>query len=600
MRGRRERRGREPRREKPRRARGQRAQRPERTRRPSRGVVCAGRRGLELRAHPDEGALAAPLREPRDLAAGDVVALHFERGRVQAGARLGRVGDPDLDFAALRELHGLPERFPAACLAELDALAGDWADAGERLDLRALPFVTIDPERARDHDDAVFVEREGAGFRLWVAIADVSHYVPAGSALDREARARANSVYLPERVVPMLPERLSGELCSLRPNEDRLVLAVELFVTADGVPQRRRVAAAWIRSRARLAYGQAAAWMAGAPGAAPALAASLSALAAAGRSLRERRLAEGSLDLDLGEPEPELDARGRVVAIRPAARTEAHRAIEEAMLAANRVVAELLVTAGRPALHRVHEPPDPRELASLEPVLAGLGLWSGRLRRAPGPEDLPGLAAAARERGLRAVQALLVRSLRQAHYADRPLGHFALGFEHYLHFTSPIRRYADLAVHRAVKALLAGERAPRGRGDARLAELAEHLSLRERAVAKAEWQALDWKRAALLLPAVGRAFEGRVSGVAPAGLFVTLDAVCGDGLVPFRSLPGRAHLDLRRMQIGVGRARISLGDAVSVRLVGVDPARGRFRLALAGPHSEAAGSRRAARRSHSG
>jgi ribonuclease R len=561
-------------------------------------MVVAARRGFELRAHPDDGSLRAPLQRAPELAAGDVVALHFERGgRVRAGARLGRVGDPDLDFAALRELHALPERFPAACLAELDALAEGWAEPGERLDLRALPFVTIDPERARDHDDAVCVEPEGRGFRLWVAIADVSHYVPAGSALDREARARGNSVYLPERVVPMLPERLSGDLCSLRPHRDRLALAVELFVTPDGVPERRRVAAVWIRSRARLAYGQAAAWMAGAPGADAAFAASLRALAAAARSLRERRLAEGSLDLDLGEPEPELDAAGRVVAIRPAARTEAHRAIEEAMLAANRVVAELLVTANRPALHRVHEPPDPRELAGLEPVLAGLGLWPGRLRRAPGPEDLPGLAAAARERGLRAVQSLLVRSLRQAHYAERPLGHFALAFEHYLHFTSPIRRYADLAVHRALKALLAGERAPREAG---LAELAEHLSLRERAAAQAEWQALDWKRAALLLPAIGRVFEGRVSGVAPAGLFVTLDDVCGDGLVPFRSLPGRAHLDMRRMQVGVGRERLSLGDVVSVRLVGVDPARGRFRLALAGPHSEATGSRRAARRSHSG
>jgi ribonuclease R len=561
-----------------------------------RGVVRQGRRGLELRAHPDDGSLRAALHRAAPLAPGDVVALRFEGGgRVRPGARLGRVGDPDLDFAALSDAFGLPERFPAACLRELDALAEDGAGALPRLDLRPLPFVTIDPARARDHDDAVFAEPEGAGFRLWVAIADVSHYVPAGSALDREARARGNSVYLPDRVVPMLPPRLSGDLCSLVPDEDRPALAVEVFVDADGAPQRRRVAAAWIRSRARLAYERAAAWMAGEPGADAGLSASLGALAAAARRLRERRVADGSLDLELIEPEPEVDAAGRVVAIRPAARTEAHRAIEEAMLAVNRGVAALLVEAGRPTLHRVHEPPDPRELAGLEPVLATLGLWPGRLRRAPGPEDLPELAEAARERGLRAVQALLVRSMRQARYAERPLGHFALAFEHYLHFTSPIRRYADLVVHRAVKALLARERPPRAAG---LADLAEHLSLRERAAAKAEYQALDWKRAALLLPRVGQLFDGRVSGVAAPGLFVTLDAVCGDGLVPLGSLPRHAHLDLRRMRLTLGRTRVALGDAVRVRLVGVDPGRGRFRLALAG-YSEEERSAGRARRSHS-
>ena len=336
--------------------------------------------------------------------------------------------------------------------------------------------------------------------------------------------------------------------------------------------------------------------MAGEGGADAAFAASLAALGAAARRLRERRLRDGSLDLDLVEAEPVVDADGRVVAIGRAARTDAHRAIEEAMLAANRVVAELLVEAGRPALHRVHEPPDPRELAGLEPVLAALGFWPARLRRAPGPEDLPGLVEAAREsQAPAAVHALLVSAMRQARYADAPLGHFALGFARYLHFTSPIRRYADLVVHRALKALLAGERAPR----TPLAELAEHLSLRERASAQAEYQALDWKRAALLLPRVGQLFEGRVSAVAKPGVFVTLDAVFGDGLVPLRSLPRRAHLDLRRMSVSIGRERIRLGDPVRVRLAGVDPGRGRLRLALAA-HSEAEPSAPRARRSHSG
>jgi len=598
MRGKRERRGRRPERQAQRRGRlGAHRRRAEPKQRPARGVVCASRRGLELRGHPDDGSLRAALRGRGDLTAGDVVALRFEgRGRVVAGARLGRIGDPDLDFEALCDAHGLPRRFPAACLRELEAIPEPDAHEAGRLDLRALPLVTIDPSRARDHDDAVFAEPADDGFRLWVAIADVSHYVAAGSALDREARARGNSVYLPDRVIPMLPERLSGDLCSLRPEQDRLALAVELHVDADGEPQSRRFASAWIRSRARLAYEQAAALMEGGGEADAPVRASLTALAAAAQRLRERRVARGSLDLDLVEAEPVVDAEGRVTSIRRAARTVAHRAIEEAMLAANRVVAERLVEADWPALHRVHEPPDPREIAGLEPVLASLGLWPGRLRRAPATADLPAVVEAARERATpSAVHALLVRAMRQARYADVPAGHFALGFDRYLHFTSPIRRYADLVVHRALKAQLAGERPPR----ARLADLAEHLSLRERASAQAEYQALDWKRAALLLPRVGQLFDGRVGAVAAPGLFVTLDAVFGDGLVPFRSLPRRAHLDLRRMSVSIGRERIRLGDPIRVRLLGVDPARGRFRLALA-DHSEPGGSEPRARRSHSG
>jgi ribonuclease R len=572
--------------------------RPPARRRPAelRAVVCGGRRGLELRPHPDDGSFRAPLREPGGLRPGDIVAVRFEaRGRVRPGRKLGRVGDPELDFAGLCDAHGLPRSFPPRCLRESER-PRPAGGAAARLDLRDLAFVTIDPQRARDHDDAVFAERRGAGFGLWVAIADVAEFVTAGSALDREARKRASSVYLPDRVVPMLPERLSGDLCSLRPDEERLALAVELAIDADGGVRRLRVAEARIRSRAKLAYEEAAAVMEGARTIDPVLADSLGALAALASVLRARRVASGSLDLELAEPEPVVDARGRVSAIGLASRSVAHRAIEEAMLAANRAIAELLVEARWPTLHRVHEPPDPAELAGLEPVLASLGLWPGRMRRAPGADDLPELVEAARERAdAGVVHGLLVRALRQARYAEAPLGHFALAFDRYLHFTSPIRRYADLVVHRAVKGQLAGERPAR----APLDELAEHLSRREREAAQAEYQALDWKRAALLLPRVGEAFEGRVSAIAPPGLFVTLEAVRGDGLVPARSLPRRAHLDLARAVVTLGRERIRLGDRVGVRLAGVDPARGRFHLALA-DYSEGAGSRRTARRSHSG
>jgi ribonuclease R len=558
--------------------------------------VCAAARGLELRPHPDDGSFRAPLGRDVAFTPGDIVSVRFERrGRVHAERRLGRIGDPELDFAALCDLHGLPREFPPAVLRELETPSHEPADAA-RLDLRGLPFVTIDPLRARDHDDAVFAERRAGGFGLWVAIADVSHFVSPGSALDREAKKRGNSVYLPERVVPMLPERLSGDLCSLRPEQDRLALAVELAIDAGGEVRRLRVAAARIRSRAKLAYEEAAAVMEGAAPAQPERLDSLRALAELAAILRARRIAEGSLDLELAEPEPVLDAHGRVTAIGRAARSVAHRAIEEAMLAANRAIAELLVDAGWPTLHRIHEPPDPAALAELEPVLASLGLWPGRMRRPPAASDLPQLVEASRERAdARVVHGLLVRAMRQARYADAPLGHFALAFQRYLHFTSPIRRYADLVVHRAVKGHLAGPRPAR----AHLAELAEHLSLRERASAQAEYQALDWKRAALLLPRIGQVFEGRVSTIAAPGLFVTLDAVMGDGLLPARALPRQAHLDLRRAVVTIGRERIRLGEPIGVRLAGVDPARGRFRLALAG-YPEAGGSKRPARRSHSG
>ena len=559
-------------------------------------MVCAGRRGFELRPHPDDGSFRAPLAAEAGLAAGDIVSVRFERrGRVHADRRLGRVGDPELDFAALCELHALPREFSPSVLHELESAEGR-ADDAARLDLRELPFVTIDPLRARDHDDAVFAERRAGGFGLWVAIADVSHFVASGSALDREAKKRGNSVYLPERVVPMLPERLSGDLCSLRPQQDRLAVAVELAIDAAGELRRERVVAARIRSRAKLAYEEAAAVMEGAAPAEPERLDSLRALAELAGLLRARRIAQGSLDLELAEAEPALDAHGRVIAIGRAARNVAHRAIEEAMLAANRAIAGLLVDAGWPTLHRVHEPPDPAELAELEPLLASLGLWPGRMRRPPAASDLPQLVEASRERAdARVVHGLLVRAMRQARYADAPLGHFALAFDRYVHFTSPIRRYADLVVHRAVKAHLEGRRPAR----ASLADLAEHLSRRERASAQAEYQALDWKRAALLLPRVGQVFEGRVSTIAPAGLFVTLDEVMGDGLLPARTLPRQAHLDLRRAVVTIGRERIRLGETLAVRLTGVDPARGRFRLALAS-YPEGGGSRRPARRSHSG
>src|SRR5688572_21376704 len=229
-----------------------------------RAIVCARRRGLELRPYPDDGSFRAPVRPEGAAQPGDIVTARFgSRGRVTVGPKLGRVGDPDLDFAALCDAHGLPKSFPPAVLRELEQVEARGENADERLDLRDVPFVTIDPLRARDHDDAVFAERSGPGFRLHVAIADVSAFVPEGGALDREARRRANSVYLPDRVVPMLPERLSGDLCSLRPDEQRAAIAVRMVIDANGRKRRHSFHRIMMRSRARLHYTQAQAAMDG-------------------------------------------------------------------------------------------------------------------------------------------------------------------------------------------------------------------------------------------------------------------------------------------------------------------------------------------------
>jgi ribonuclease R len=303
---------------------------------------------------------------------------------------LGPLGTPDADFRAIVWRHRLPLDFPAEALAEAEAFEAPAPAAGDgRLDLREQPFVTIDPASARDHDDAVFVEpRPGrsertAVDRLWVAIADVARFVPEGSALDTEARRRGNSVYFPDRAIPMLPERLSGELCSLRPGADRPVLAVALDVAGDGTVRRARFHEAWIRSRARLVYDDAALVMEGGESAAirdPAVRDQLARLAAVAKRLTLRRFAAGAIDFDLPTAEIVLGDEGHPTDIVEAPRTIANRAIEEAMLAANRAVAEHLVEREVPALFRVHEPPLPEQLEALRELLESLGLLDRRGR----------------------------------------------------------------------------------------------------------------------------------------------------------------------------------------------------------------------------
>jgi len=517
---------------------------------------------------------------------GEVVeAVASQRGR-QSRARvvraLGRPGSPDADFEALMWKYRLAADFPADVLREAERVVRSAEDPGERRDLTGLPFVTIDPATARDHDDAVCVEPAGGNdLRLWVAIADVSHFVAEGGAIDREALRRGNSVYLPDRALPMLPEALSSEACSLVPRVDRPVLAVELCIAGDGAVRERAFHRARIRSRARLAYEEAAAVMAGETPreVAPELYDPLRRLLEVTMRLGARRRAAGTIDLELPEAALTFDESGWPVGSAPAARTPAHRAIEEAMLAANRAVAGLLDARGVVTVHRVHEPPGDDALASLAGLLERFGLLIDGGAPLTPRRVATALEAAAGRPAERLVHWSVLRSMQQARYATESLGHYALGFEHYLHFTSPIRRVADLAVHRSLVRVLAGEAEPR-EAAARAERVAIRASLNERIAQRVEREALAIKRAALMEAHLGECFDGHISGLTEDGVFVTLIDPFVDGRADASAFG--AGLELERGGLALvgrrSRRRLALGDPIRVRVESVDAFRGHVRF----------------------
>ena len=559
------------------------------------GIVGRRRRDHWLTPYRDDARWALRIG-PRDLLGarqGEVVVAvpagggsRRRRGRqlpkVRVVERLGHPGDSRADLAAVVWRHRLPVEFPRPVLAEVASLSAglDPRDLASRRDLRDGGFVTIDPVDARDHDDAVRVQRRSAGgWRLQVAIADVAQWVPLASAMDREAYRRGNSVYFPEQSIPMLPERLSSDLCSLRPGEDRLAVVVELDFDARAGLVGRRVDEAVICSRARLAYEEADPVVAGHDGRHP-QAETLVSLGALARALYRRRRSR-SVNFDIPEPVFSWGKDGRPVDVQPALRTSAHRGVEEAMLAANRAVASLLVEAGVATVHRVHEAPTPEDEKLLRERLDALGLLGDG---GDGKLDSSGLSAALRRaRGHPAEAALrstMLRAMRQARYAPEGLGHFALGFADYLHFTSPIRRYADLSVHRALKELLAG--AP-GTGSTReCARVAARSSFRERLSVSAERERADLARCALLSRHLGAKEEGTISGIARHGFYVRLDSWLTEGLVHVSRLPGFLvpdALGLALVEEGSG-ARYALGDRVLVRIEAADPVRNRIDFAL--------------------
>jgi len=531
---------------------------------------------------------AAELADNELVVAEEVPARRFGGKRVRIVERLGAADAPGAISRMAIAAFEIPEEFPAEALAE--AAKAPVPDPAARLDLRELELVTIDDSDARDFDDAVWAEPDEdagnpGGWHIVVAIADVASYVTPGSALDREAARRGNSVYFPDRVVPMLPEALSNNLCSLVPAADRACLSAQLWIDAEGRKRGHRFERAIMRSAARLTYDSVQEAHNDPRGhrllvPPERIAALYGAFAALDRARRRR----GALDLDLAEHKVVLDPERRPIAVVPRTRLDSHRLIEEFMILANVAAAEELEARGQPCMYRVHDSPDPAKVASLRDYLEdlgipGLALAKGQVLR---PELFNRVLNRAKDTPeAPVVNELVLRSQAQAAYSPNNIGHFGLALPRYAHFTSPIRRYADLLVHRA---LVAGRQARRQPAES-LSPIAEHISATERRAAAAERSALDRYRATLLSGAVGTIYAARISGVMSFGLFVSLPENGADGLVPISTLPSDYYdHDPRRHRL-VGRRsgrQFALGEPVTVRLAEADAIGGRLVFHLEG------------------
>ena len=509
------------------------------------------------------------------------------------GNLLDVVASPDVADAAAQSLlaaHRVPIEFPEDALEQANDLPEKIAPGRyrSRLDLRETPLVTIDGADARDFDDAVYAEpHHDGGWRLLVAIADVAHYVRPGAPLDLSARERGTSVYLPDRVVPMLPENLSNGLCSLVPNEPRLALVCEVHITRAGKLGDYQFHEALIRSWARLTYTRVAEWvetrdkLAEFDGGAR-IRKSLTHLHAMYKALIKAREKRGALEFETRAGRLVLE-NGRVKDIVEVTRNDAHRLIEEAMIAANVCAARFIASRDAKALYRVHEPPQQEKKEVLREALAFAGI---RARELPSePKALAKLVEPVRDReDAWLINNLLLRAMSQACYQPENRGHFGLALTEYMHFTSPIRRYPDLVVHRVVKALVRAKRPPL-QGFEALVQTGESTSGTERRAEEVERGVAAWLKCEHLSARIGETFKGIVVGVADFGLFVELDGYFVQGLVHVSNLGEDYYEYVAAAQALVGErsgARFALGDALDVRLEGTEPAQGRLDLTLAG------------------
>ena len=501
---------------------------------------------------------------------------------------LGNYADPGMEIEIALRKHDLPFEFSPAVQEETGELPdkirkSEWTG---RVDLRDLPLVTIDGETARDFDDAVFAEKKGKGWRLVVAIADVSHYVKSGMALDREAMERGNSVYFPRRVIPMLPEKLSNGLCSLNPDVERLAMVCDMEINTRGSIKDYRFYPAVFRSKARLTYTQVWSWLSG--NSLPeseihkSLQPQLQALYALFKILLKARYKRGAIDFETIETMMLFNDQGKIENIVPTQRNDAHRLIEECMLAANVCASAFLQEHKQTCLYRVHEGPTPEKLEGLHSFLKefGLSLPGGD---EPTAKDYAALLEKVKDRpDAQLLQTVMLRSLRQAMYSPDNVGHFGLSYEHYTHFTSPIRRYPDLLVHRSIKAALKGKHYAPGDWE----QIGLHCSMTERRADEATRDVVNWLKCYYMRDRIGEEFEGTISAVVPFGVFVALDSVYVEGLVHVSELgEDYFQFDSTKHQMLGERSgkRFRLGDRLCVRLVRADLETGRIDFVLGAP-----------------
>jgi len=582
--------------------------------------------GLEVPSAPSQdriGAVAAEPLSPEELDGMivDAEILEFPQGRERGSGRVIEIiGHPDdfgVDVEIVIRKHHLPHRFPPEVIeqaARLDA-AIPAREIAARADFRALDIVTIDGETARDFDDAVWVDTLPSGnYALHVHIADVSHYVRPNSPIDREAALRGTSVYFPDRAVPMLPIELSTELCSLKPKVDRLVLSVLLEIDHRGDAVSQQFTRGVIRSAERLTYTSVHQLLEGDPDLRERygyLAARIELMRELALILNRKRVKRGSIDFDLPEPLIEFDEWGEMTGVTRSPRNIAHRIIEEFMLAANEAVASHLETSAVPSIFRIHEPPNPQRVMEFEDIAASfgysLGLGSLPAKRFPiverkrdgrkvrkdivradeslrvSPRNYQNLVKKIEGKPEeRILSYLMLRSLKQARYSVDNAGHFALAAPTYTHFTSPIRRYPDLIVHRVLSATLDAKAPP----EMELGAIADDCSFTERRAAEAERELVEWKKAKFMEERVGDEFGALIISTAKFGFFVELSDLFVEGLVPIDTLTGDRfgyHENARKI-IGERTRRIfSIGDTVRVRLDRVDPVEHKLQFSLVEP-----------------
>ncbi len=541
-----------------------------------------------------------------DARQGQIVVVEITDQPTKRTPPIGRivevVGDhmgPGMETDIAIRAHDLPVEWPEAVAAEIAGLGEEVPEAAKvgRTDLRELPLVTIDGADARDFDDAVFCERKPKGWRLLVCIADVSAYVTPGSALDQEAIKRGNSVYFPDRVIPMLPEVLSNGLCSINPQVDRLCMACELYVSREGKVSRSRFFEAVMRSHARLTYDQVAAML---DGDQPeltdryaALLPHLHELYALFQALHAARAKRGAIDFDTTETKFIFNESRRIARIEPLVRNDAHRIIEECMLAANVAAARLFERKKMPALYRIHETPNEEKLSDLREFLGELGLALPGGNK-PTAQDYATLLESVKGRpDAHLIQTVLLRSMQQAMYSSDNAGHFGLAYDAYTHFTSPIRRYPDLVVHRIIKHILAGgTAADLDYSKPELQQIADVCSGTERRADEATRDAESWLKCEYMRDKLGEELDGTITSVQGFGIFVELDEIYVDGLVHITALDNDYyHFDpVGHRLTGERTGQVyRLGDRLRVQVAAVNLDERKIDFVLATPAKQDAG-----------